>query len=110
MASSLGTKINSRRKELKMSLERLAEIAGTSKSYLWELENREKPNPSTEKLANIATALGVTTEFLMDNNTAEPDENVEDKVFFRKYQQLSGKEKAKFRKLVDLWADEDDDE
>lgn len=108
MASPLGLKLSSRRKELKISLERLAEMAGTSKSYLWELENRDKPNPSTDKLAKIAAALEVTPEYLLDSSTSEPDENMKDKVFFRKYQQLDKKEKVKFRKLVDLWADEDE--
>ncbi|MGR5364334.1 helix-turn-helix domain-containing protein [Vibrio mediterranei] len=107
MTSALGQKLSSKRKEMRISLERLAEMAGISKSYLWELENRDKPNPSTEKIAQIANALNVTTEFLLSSST-EADENMEDQVFFRKYQKLNETEKAKFRQLVDVWADDED--
>ncbi|MBO1273614.1 helix-turn-helix transcriptional regulator [Shewanella sp. 4t3-1-2LB] len=107
MTSPLGQKINSRRKEMGISLERLADMAGISKSYLWELENRDKPNPSTEKIAQIAMALDVTTEFLL-SSSLEADVDMDDQVFFRKYQKLNQKEKAKFRQLVDVWADDED--
>ena len=60
MSSTLGNKINARRRELKFSIDKLAELSGTSKSYIWELENRESSNPSAEKIENIAKALGVT--------------------------------------------------
>ena len=64
MASPLGEKIRARRTELKMSLDALAVQTGSSKSYLWELENRDNPKPSAEKLSRIAEALKVTLEFL----------------------------------------------
>jgi transcriptional regulator with XRE-family HTH domain len=106
MPSPLGEKIRNRRTDLKMSLEQLAKLTDSSKGYLWELENRDKANPSMDKLTRIASALGVTAEFLLERNDASPDEHVQDRAFFRKYQGLDTTAKSKIRKLLDLWDDE----
>lgn len=85
-----------------MSLEQLAVLTDSSKSYLWELENRDKPNPSLDKVTKIATALNLTSEALL--GTASPDLAAEaDKAFFRKYQELDDKDKERLRKMVDDW-------
>ncbi|HGJ7737443.1 TPA: helix-turn-helix transcriptional regulator [Pseudomonas aeruginosa] len=102
MASPLGKKINARRRELGISLERLAELTESSKSYLWELENRDKPNPSLDKVTRIASALNLTPEALLDTNTLDSQSET-DKAFFRKYQELEDKDKEKLRQLVDTW-------
>lgn len=107
MPSPLGDKIRARRTELDMSLDQLAKLTDSSKGYLWELENRDKANPSVDKLTRLAEALGITAEFLMEANTASPDESVKDKAFFRNYQNLDADSKAKVRKLVEAWKDED---
>ena len=106
MPSPLGEKIRNRRTHLRMSLDQLAKLTDSSKGYLWELENRDKANPSADKLTRIATALGVTAEFLLVSTEASPDEGVQDRAFFRKYQSLDAPAKAKIRKLLDLWDDE----
>ena len=54
MPSPLGDKIRALRKEKKLSLERLAELTESSKSYIWELENKDDPKPSAEKIGKIA--------------------------------------------------------
>mgnify|MGYP003400529237 FL=1 len=42
MSSALGDKIRKLRKEVKkLTLEELAEQTGSSKGYIWELENRD---------------------------------------------------------------------
>ncbi|MCE0490334.1 helix-turn-helix domain-containing protein [Pantoea sp. Mb-10] len=107
MTSILGNKINARRRDLKLSIDKLAELSGTSKSYIWELENRENPNPSAEKIESIAKALSVTSQFLLESKVENPDEEVIDEAFFRKYKGLSDNDKKKMRKLIDVWDDED---
>ncbi|MEO6922942.1 MAG: helix-turn-helix transcriptional regulator [Bryocella sp.] len=106
MSSPLGDKIRARRTERKISLESLAAMTGSSKSYIWELENRENPRPSAEKLTRIADALGVTLEFLWESQSAVADSSVEDKAFFRRYQQMDESGKRKLRAMLDLWQDE----
>ena len=57
MPSPLGNKIRELRKQKKLSLEQLAELTESSKSYIWELENKDDPKPSAEKTAKIAAVL-----------------------------------------------------
>jgi transcriptional regulator with XRE-family HTH domain len=70
--SPLGDKIRILRKQKKLSLEQLAELTESSKSYIWELENKDDPKPSAEKMARIAATLEVTTEFLLSDSVATP--------------------------------------
>ncbi len=62
MPSPLGDKMRALRKEKKLSLEQLAELTDSSKSYIWELENKDVPRPSAEKIGRIAAALEVTPD------------------------------------------------
>jgi transcriptional regulator with XRE-family HTH domain len=101
MATKLGEKIRSSRTQKKLSLEALAKSAGLSKSYLWELENRESPNPSAEKLQSIAEILEVEVTFLLDDAVSEPQELHEDKKFFRNYAKLDPEAKGQLRKILD---------
>lgn len=107
MPSPLGDKIRALRKEKKLSLERLAELTESSKSYIWELENKDDPKPSAEKIGKIASVLEVTTEFLLTESTTPPGEEVIDEAFFRKYKSMPQGTKKRLRKILDAW---DDDE
>ena len=106
VSSPLGEKLRALRRQKKLSLERLAELTDSSKSYIWELENREDPNPSADKLSKIAAALDVTTEFLLSHGSTTPDAEVVDQAFFRKYQGMPEDTKKQIRKILDAWDDE----
>lgn len=106
MPSLLGEKIRALRKQKKLSLEQLAVLTDSSKSYIWELENKDEPNPSAEKIARIAAELEVTTEFLLSGSVGAPDETVIDEAFFRKYKRMSEFDKKKIRRILDAWEDE----
>ena len=106
MASQLGNKIKEYRKKQGLTLEKLATQADISKSYLWELENRDSASPSAEKLTAIADALGVTTSFLLDNDKRAPKEKELDEAFFRSYQTLEANDKAQLRKILDAFKKE----
>ena len=51
MATPLGDKIRNLRKKQGYTLDKLAELAESSKSYIWELENNDPPRPSADKIA-----------------------------------------------------------
>ena len=107
MISPMGQRIKERRKGKRLTLDQLAELSSCSKSYIWELENKNPPRPSADKLAAIATALDTTVDVLIGtpiNN--EDDLSPEDKVFFRKFVELEPKDKEKMRRMLDLWGDE----
>ncbi|ABC32351.1 predicted transcriptional regulator [Hahella chejuensis KCTC 2396] len=106
MPSTLGRKLRKLREQQKLSLEQLAMLSGSSKSYLWNLENFESSNPSVEKIDKIATALKVTSEFLLNGSATTPDQGVIDEAFFRKYKSLPEADKKRLRQIVDVWTEE----
>ena len=102
MASSLGEKIRRHRQQKGYSLDKLAALTDSSKSYIWELEDRDTRKPSGEKLTKIAEALSVTTDYLLDES-AEPGEEVVKEAFFRKLSKLDPEDRKKIEQLVDMW-------
>ena len=103
MANLLGAKIKELRKKKGLTVEQLAEQIGSGKSYIWELENRGVKRPSAEKLALIAKALDVTTEYLLDNEAKEPGEDIKREVFFRKFNNLDPEDQEKIMDIMDMW-------
>ena len=87
MQKTFGDRIKERRTALKLTLEQLAQATNSSKSYVWELENKNPPRPSAEKLSAIARALDVTVDWLMGADDQTLDE-AEDKAFYRSYSGL----------------------
>ena len=106
MPSPLGDKIRALRKQKKLSLEQLAELTDSSKSYIWELENRETRKPSGEKLTRIAQALEVTTDYLLDESE-EPSDQVLKEAFFRKFSKLAPEDQQKINQMIDMWGKKD---
>jgi transcriptional regulator with XRE-family HTH domain len=102
MPSPLGEKIRSLRKQRGLSLEQLAEQTESSKSYIWELENKDNPKPSAEKIARIAGVLKVTPEYFMDDRITELEPSEEDRAFFRKYRGLSSETKKKLDDILKI--------
>lgn len=102
MPTPLGNKIRQLRKEQGLSLDQLAVKAETSKSYLWELENRETANPTLDKVSKIAEKLGVTAEFLLNDEQVAHSAEDADKAFFRKYQKLPAPTKKKIQEILNV--------
>lgn len=101
--SNLGRKIRELRKAANLTLDELAEKSGSSKSYIWELENRPATRPSAEKLARVAEVLGTTLEFLLDDRDQVTAEDARDKAFYREYREQDAATKAKIRETLKLW-------
>ena len=53
----MGNKLKKKRKELDMSVYELAEKTNLSPSYISNLENEQKTNPSKDSMEKIAAAL-----------------------------------------------------
>jgi len=100
MATRLGEKLHELRKQRGLTLEKLAELAGLSKSYLWELQNRELQRPSAEKLTALADALGVAATYFFEEDVRAPQERHLDEAFFRGYQKLEPEAKEQLRKIL----------
>jgi transcriptional regulator with XRE-family HTH domain len=99
--ATFGKKIKELRTKRKMTLDQLAVATGSSKSYIWELENKNPPRPSAEKLAEIASVLEVTLDYLIGRE-AVTLEDAEDKAFFRDYSNLPSETREKIRAMAKL--------
>jgi transcriptional regulator with XRE-family HTH domain len=106
MATLLGEKIRAERKRLKLTLDELAEKTGSSKSYIWELENRPVVRPSAEKISRIAEVFGVTVEFLLDDEKQTLTESDVNQVFFRRISQLDAQKRSQLEKFLNAIDDE----
>ena len=106
MTTALGEKIYKLRKEQGLTLEQLAERTESSKSYIWELENKNPPRPSADKLSKIAAQLGVTMDYLLDQEQKITEADATDEMFFRKYREMDPDVKKKIRKVIELWEEE----
>lgn len=99
--ATLREKLKAKRTENGMSLDALAKEAKLSKSYLWELENRESPRPSLDKLQAIAKALDIDAAFFMDDSIEDLREDLKDRQFFRNYSKLKPETKEQLRVILD---------
>jgi transcriptional regulator with XRE-family HTH domain len=104
MSKALQTKVRNLRKSAGMTLDALAEQTGISKSYLWEIENRESaPSPSAEKLAAIAAVFRITVDYLLEEDTTEPEERHLDEAFYRNYRDLGPEDKERVRRILETF-------
>lgn len=103
MANRLGEKLRDLRKQKGLTLEKLAHAAGLSKSYLWELENRESQRPSAEKLTALADVLGVSASYFIEEDVRTPEERHLDEAFFRGYQKLDPEAKEQIRRILNTF-------
>lgn len=105
MPTPLGERIRDLRIKKGLTLEGLAGKVESSKSYIWELENKSVAKPSAEKLRLIALALDTTTDYLLAaEGVSETGEA--DRVFFRKYQSLDESGKKRLQRILDALDDE----
>ena len=101
MSKTFGTTLHRHRKKAGMTLEVLAEAAGSTKSYIWELENKPNIRPSAELVYRLARILGTTVGVLLGEH--DPDDiHPQDRVFFRGYQELKPQTKVRLKQIMDI--------
>ncbi len=101
MPTPLGERVREVRLKRGLTLEALAEQVGSSKSYMWEIENKAVARPSAEKLHLIAVALDTTAEYLLAADEVTEVEAA-DVAFFRKYQKMKPKGKEQLREMLKI--------
>jgi y4mF family transcriptional regulator len=69
---SVGERIKKRRNELGWTQDALAQKAGVSKSFLSDLENGKR-NVGADTLLEIARALSLSLDYLMEGKEVEPE-------------------------------------
>jgi len=89
LKSVLSKKIKRVRKDKGITLQQLAKEVGSSKSYMWQLENSSDINPSAQLISKIAEALGTTVDYLLGPNQEDMTVDDEISVFFRDFKKLN---------------------
>lgn len=107
MPTPIGEKIRVHRKQLGLTLEDLAQKSDSSKSYIWELENRPVVRPSADKIQKIGDVLGVTVEYLLDDERQQPTQSDTDLAFFRRIVRLDAAKRAQLEKFLKAIDDDD---
>ena len=106
MPTPLGERVREQRRKRGLTLEALAEKVGSSKSYMWEIENKDVARPSAEKLAQIAAALETTADYLLEGDGAKEEDEATDLAFYRKYKKQDAPVKERLRKMLDILDDD----
>jgi len=104
MVKSFAEKIREERERKGLTLEQVGEKIGSTKSYVWELENKPTIRPSAEKVFKLAELFGVSAEYLIDE-TGNVSREIE-KAFFSKFQKLSDRNKRELKRFVDSLDDD----
>jgi transcriptional regulator with XRE-family HTH domain len=100
MSEKFGVKLRKARIAKKATLEELAQAIGSSKAYVWQLENKKNAKPTAELLLKIANFLAIAPDFLLDDSIDEQDEGQLENAFFRKFQRLSEDDKRYIDRIM----------
>ncbi|WP_434510995.1 helix-turn-helix domain-containing protein [Desulfitobacterium sp. AusDCA] len=94
----LGQRIREERTKYRLTQEQLAEAAQVNESYVGQVERGEK-NPSLETVVNIARSLGVTVDYLLQEEiNVEPNGLINELVSLAK-----NKEPDELRLMLNIW-------
>ena len=96
MSEKFGEKLRNVRTVRRTPLEELAEAIGSSKAYVWQLENKK-----------IANYFAVCPDFFLDDTKDEPSDSQLEDAFFRKFQKLSANDKRTIERIVAGFDDKD---
>ena len=109
MDESFGDRLKQLREQAGLTLEALAEAVESTKSYVWELENKPNIRPSAGLVYKLSVALDTTVGILM-GEAAMGDLAEQDQVFFRNYQELKLDTKKRLSRIMDVLMEEDDED
>lgn len=100
MSEKFGEKLRKVRTRKGLTLEELATAVGSSKAYVWQLENKKNAKPSAELLLKVANFLGESPDFFLDDEAEERSESQVEDAFFRKFKKLSDEDKRYIDRIV----------
>lgn len=108
MSEKFGQKLREARTSRSLTLEGLAEVIGSSKAYIWQLENKKNAKPSAELLLKIANYFGESPDYFLDDSSCEPTEGQLEDAFFRKFQSLSLSDKLTIQRIASKFENDDE--
>lgn len=91
--SGFGERLREARRQKRFTLEQLAELVGSSKAYIWQLENKDEASPSAELLFKLCDALGVLPGQLLQGSAQPGDAQIEQDILFRRFKALEPRDR-----------------
>ena len=101
MAETFGERLQQMRKRNNLTLDELAKKIDSTKSYVWELENKPNIRPSAELVYKLANVLSTTVDVLLGKKSTDDIEE-KDKVFYSRYQPLRPETKDRLARIMDI--------
>ena len=98
---TVGQRVNYIRTQMGLTLEALAERAGLSKSFLWEVE-QDRSDISGRRLLQLADALNASVEFLLRGGAAPAEYELPSVEVPRSLGELAEEEGLTYRQMMTI--------
>lgn len=99
----VGNSIDSRLKFLReqrgLTLEALAKRVKSTRSHIWNIENKEVTNPSVHLVYRLAVALNTTVEYLIGE---KHHSDCDPEVVMRRFDRLSAENKIRLLRIMEV--------
>ena len=102
---TLAARLNQLRLRKAESLQDVATAVGVSKAHIWELEKGRADNPSMGLVTRLAEHFGVSVAYLIGEDPAAPDADVELARMFRQAQELDDTDRRLLDQLLQGFLD-----
>ena len=100
--TGFGERLRNARKDARLTLDQLAEKIGSSKAYVWQLENKDTASPSAEIMFGICAALGKEPSYFIQRVPPAADELVRRDILFRKFDSLTEGDRRKVLSIIEI--------
>ena len=100
--SGFGDRLRTARKEIGLTLDQLGDKLGSSKAYVWQLENKTEASPSGELLMKLCAALDKPPSYFLAATPAAADELAEGDILYRKFKTLDDRDKKTIMSLINV--------
>lgn len=92
ITANIGANMKRRRAQLGLSLQQVADRAGTSKSHIWELE-KGRSNPTVAMLIAVADALAINLYHLIGLGASQPLISDDELELIQHHRRIFGRER-----------------
>lgn len=104
---ALGVKVKELRMKKGLSLQQVADGAGSSKAHIWDIETGKNKNPSIDSLNKLADFFDVSVTYLVGEDPNSESEDTELIAMFRELKGLEKSDRDKIRKIMKAFKEED---
>lgn len=98
-----GSRLKELRQKKKLTQEELGKMVGVHYTQIGRYE-RNKCNPTSEVLKQLASALTVTYDYLIEGLTKNPGEDINDRYLLQQFREVEAMEEED-RKVVKIFLD-----